>query len=109
MVKKYKVRITPKARQDLSQIVQYLKRSASNEVATNVKRGIMGAINRLETYPEASQAFKEISTEKVVFRRILKWEYKIVYTVDKDELVVLVVKIYHGRKSQEDIIGELKP
>jgi plasmid stabilization system protein ParE len=108
MVKKYKVRITPKARQDLSQIVQYLRRSESNTVATNVKRGIMEAIGRLETYPESHEAFKEISTEQVVFHRMLKREYKIVYTVDKEELVVLVVKIYHSHQRQEGIIDELK-
>jgi plasmid stabilization system protein ParE len=109
MVKKYKVRITPKARQDLNQIVQYLRRNTSNEVATKVRRGIVAAIDKLVTHPEAYQTFTEISTEKVVFRRMLQWDYKIVYTVNKQELVVLVVKIYHGHQSQDDIVDELKP
>ena len=40
---------------------------------------------------------------------MLKREYKIVYTVDKEELVVLGGKIYHSHQRQEEIIDELKP
>jgi mRNA-degrading endonuclease RelE of RelBE toxin-antitoxin system len=38
----------------------------------------------------------EISDEKIVFRKVLKWSYKIIYTVDADEITVSVVDIIHG-------------
>ena len=109
MVKRYKIRITPKAQLDLQNIIQYLRKEQSDTVADNVKDGILKAIDKLETFPEVHKKFEELCTEQVVFRRMLQWKYKIVFTIDKDELVVLVVKIYHGRQSQEDIIEELTP
>jgi len=108
-MKTYKIRITPKARQNINEIARYLKQEVSSEVASKVKNGLIEAISRLETYPEAYQAFTEISSDKAVFRRIIKWNYKIVYTVEEEELIVLVVRIYHGKKDHREIIAELNP
>lgn len=109
MVNKYSVRITPRARQNLNQIVAYLRENASNQVANKVRDGIIQTIDQLESNPEIYQVFSEVSTEQVIFRRALKWDYKIVYTVDKNELLVLVVRIYNSRQNPRTIIEELKP
>lgn len=108
-MKHYQVRITPGARRDLNNIVQYLRRKESATVATKVRQGIMEAIDYLQTFPERHPIFHEASTEQVVFRRMRQWRYKIVFTVDNDELIVLVLKIYHGHQDLTAIIEDLKP
>ena len=104
----YKVRLTPRARVDLTNIVEYVRRKESATTAIKVRKGIMEAIKKLQKLPESHAKVEELSDEQIVFRRMLKWDYKIVFTVEKDELVVLVVKIYHGSQNPDAIIEELK-
>lgn len=69
----------------------------------------MDTIRKLKTFPESREVFEEISDEKIVFRRVLKWDYKIVFTVKKGVLEVVVVQVHHGAQGLQRIIRQLKP
>jgi len=100
-MKKYKVQLTPRARASITRIISQLEAKVSKTVAQHVRRGIMGAIRRLNTFPESHEVFEQISTEKVVYHRTLQWEYKIVFTVQNDNLKVVVVQVYHGSRGDD--------
>ena len=68
----------------------------------------MQAIKQLTILPASHAIFKEISDEKVVFYCILKWKYKIVFTINNDLLEVVVVQVYHGARGQEWITKQFK-
>lgn len=44
-----------------------------------------------------------MSTELVIYRKVLKWSYKIVFTIQEDELEVVVFQIYHGAQGPEEV------
>ena len=105
---KYKIQLTPRARASIIRIVNQLGEEVSKDTAQHVQKGIMEAIQKLETFPEAHKVFEEISTQKVVYRRVLKWQYKIVFTVDNDKLEVIVVQVYHGRRGSKWVQDQFK-
>lgn len=52
-MKQYKVRITAKAKRNISEIEAYLADEVSSEAASKVKKGLIDTISKLETFPEA--------------------------------------------------------
>ena len=46
------------------------------------------------------------TTSKTVYRRVMKWSYRIIFTIKEEELKVLVVRIDHA-KSDPDKLEEL--
>ncbi len=107
-MKKYSIALTPRARTSIIQIVQYLEKEASKSISQKVQKGIMDTIRGLATLPESHSVFEEISDNKVIYRRILKWNYKIVFTVNNDLLEVVVVQVYHGSRSLQWLKKKLK-
>ncbi len=108
-MKKYRIVLTPRAKASITRIISRVEAEASKSVSQKVRRGIMSTIRKLKTFPESHQVFEEISDEKIVFRRILKWDYKIVFTVKEDVLEVVVVQVYHSAQGLEQIIRQLNP
>ncbi len=107
-MKRYKVQLTPGARTSITRIVSQLEVEASKQVAQKIRRGIMDAIRRLKTLPESHQVFEEISDDQIVYRRVLKWDYKIVFTINNDLLEVVVVKVYHGARGSQWVNSQFK-
>ncbi len=66
-MKKYKVKLTPRAGPAFTRIISRLETEASGPVARKVRRGLMEAIRKLRTFPESHQVFEEISDEQSVY------------------------------------------
>ena len=98
---KYKVVLSPRAQNSLRRIYDYLKGAASRDVAVKVKKGITEAIKSLSTLPYSHEMEHDISDEQLIFRRILKWEYRIIYFVEESEVVVTVVEILHNSQNPD--------
>jgi plasmid stabilization system protein ParE len=97
----YKVVISDEAKANLQRIFAYLRDEESMVVAEKVRDGIIETIEELSTLPHRHGIVNEISDEKVVYRRALKWSYKIIFTVDDDEVLVLVVDIIHAKRNPQ--------
>jgi plasmid stabilization system protein ParE len=108
-MKKYKVQLTPRARASIDKIVGDLRRFGSPTYATKVRREIIAAIKSLKTFPEAHQAFGELTDEEHEYRRALILDYKIVFTVKDEVLEVIVVQVYNQQRGQEWIDENVKP
>jgi plasmid stabilization system protein ParE len=98
MAEEYKIVITQEARQGLKNIVEYLEEEASYTTAENVRNGILEAIESLARMPQRHGLVKEISDEKTVYRRILKWRYRIIYVINEEKIEVRVIDISSGKK-----------
>ena len=104
----YKVSIDEQANQSITKIHTYLKQNASKTVADRVVTGILNTIDTLAKLPERNTVVEEISTEKVVYRRVLKWSYKIIYRIIEEELQVIVVEVLHDKQSPSKILDVIK-
>jgi plasmid stabilization system protein ParE len=104
----YKVAIDEQAGESLRQIYNYLKENASEQTAKKVRDGILDAIDGLAKMPHRHAKVLRISTEHKVYRRILKWSYKIIYRIFEDELEVIVVEIVHAKQDPSKLENIVK-
>ncbi len=98
MDQSYRIVITPEARDGLQNIVEYLEENESILTAEKVMLGILDAIDSLSSMPESNSVVKEISDEQITYRRILKWNYRIIYVVYESKIEVRVVDIGYSRR-----------
>lgn len=96
---KYKVIISQAALENLKFIYDYLKNEVSLQTAQKVRSGILATIQSLETMPMRFEVMHEISDEKIIFRKVSKWSYKVIYTIDSDKITVSVIDIIHEKQS----------
>jgi len=108
MAKTYQVILTPYAQNRLQDITEYLLENVSYEVANKVLNGILDSIDTLEKLPNAHAIEHDISTRKQIFRKIFKWEYKIIYTVKEKQIEVVVVEILHNKQSSKGLKERFK-
>jgi plasmid stabilization system protein ParE len=100
-MKKYTVRLTPRAIESINQIVDDLYENASVDYAAKVEQAIVDAIDGLQTMPNIHQKAIELKRGQSKYRRALVLDYKIVYTVNDDVLEVVVVQAYSQSRGQE--------
>ena len=100
---RYKVVVTPKAQTSIRKIIDRLRATVSKQTADHVLKGINEAIKKLGLLPESHEVEHLVSDETIEYRRILKWNYRIVFTVDKDEIIVSVVDVVSSSQSDEAI------
>ncbi len=96
----YNVNIDPAAQASLQRIYNYLEKNASQEVAERVQNGILDTIESLATFPQRHKILPDILDEQIIYRRALKWRYKIIYTIEEAKLIVKVVEIIHSKQNQ---------
>ena len=99
----YQVVVTSAAKQNLKDIIEYLEKYVSYEAAERVRDGIEEEILKLAEYPESKGLLHGATNKKTVYRRALKWSYRIIFTIEEDELKVLVVRIDHSKSDPEKL------
>lgn len=95
---KYKVTVSDEAKASLQKIYYWLRENESLTTARKVRDGILDTIDSLAAMPQRHGIAREIDNDQIVYRRVLKWSYKIVFTIDEDEIEVLVVDIVHSKQ-----------
>lgn len=100
----YQVVITPDAQDGIQRIVDSLAEEYSLETAMRVYDGILSTIERLKTLPERHDVAHNISHREVTYRRVMSKSYRIVYTVDKREIQVIVVDVDYGPRNPRRLI-----
>lgn len=104
MAETYKVVITPRAEASLEKIIDYLVEKVSFETAEYVKEKLIGAIYALQDMPTRNAPAREIvSKANLTYRRALSMSYRIVYRIEENQLLVLVVEIYHSKQGNPEI------
>ena len=101
MAQRYQVVVTQQAEQSLEFILNQLRETASEEVAEKVRAGIVSEIRGLAEMPQRHGLLKGVDDLLITYRRILKWSYRIIFTIEDDDLLVLVVEIDHSKRNPE--------
>lgn len=102
-MKKYKIVLLPQAQMGINDIVDYLREEASENVAKKVKKEILATIRKLEIFPASHSKVLELSDERTIYRRILVYSYRIIFTIQEDVLKVLIVDIDHGARDPKKL------
>ena len=103
MAQSYQVVVTPQAEESLKSIVQYLEENVSTSVAEKVRLAIVAEIRGLSTMPQKHGLLQGVDDLLITYRRVLKWSYRIIFTIEEDDLIVLVLEIDHSRRNPEDL------
>ena len=103
-MRKYNLRISEKAIQDLLAIHNYIiEQSTTVWIADRILLNIREKIKTLENVPERTEPFK-IGTDGTKYLAIKSGKYRIVYFVDKKHKTVIVVRITHVRQNTSDMV-----
>lgn len=99
----YQVVITPRAEASLERILDYLAEEVSLQTATKVRDKLEEAIRSLSQMPQRHTILTDISDEQIVYRRIQRWNYRIIYTIEENALLVIVVEVDHAKRDPEKL------
>lgn len=100
----YQVVITPDAQACIREIIDYVLDNGSVEAANKVSRAINDKIQSLKTFPEKHDIVPDISKRSVTYRRVMAMSYRIVYTVQKDKVRVVVVDVDRGSRDPKRLV-----
>ena len=53
--------------------------------------------------PERNGLLNGVDNLAITYRRVLKWSYRIIYTIEEEELTVIVVEIDHSRRNPKEL------
>ena len=99
----YQVVISRLAEDSLKTIVEYLTQTASDTVAEKVRAGIIEEIRKLAKMPEKNALLRGVENLAITYRRALKWSYRIIYTIEEEDLIVIVVEIDHSSRNPKEL------
>jgi len=97
----YQVLVSKEARDNLQAIYEWLVENESTATAQKVRDGLLDAIIDLATMPHKHSIVQEIQHDTIVYRRVLKWSYKIIFTIEEDAIQVLVVDVVHTKQNPQ--------
>ena len=94
----YKIVLSNAAQRNPRDIYDFLHEWVSYDTAEHVRKGLEAAIASLAQSPEANGLLRGHSS-KNVYRRILKWSYRIIFSIEKTQLIVEVIRVDHQRSN----------
>lgn len=100
--KKYKVYWSFQANEDLADIYAYIEEDAPT-AADKVIDTLLELGNSLETFPERFSIELNLEDAPTVFRFIPKWHYKIIYTVKKEDGLVIIARVFHTSQDADKL------
>ena len=98
----YKVILSDIAKVDLQNIVSYIAVNESVAKAEYVEHGILSEMKRLEHFPSAYPKDEYASTDKILIRFLVKWHYKILYSIDTN--TIQIIGIFHTAQNPNKLI-----
>ncbi len=102
---KYRLKITPKANEDLEYIYNYIANSLFNEgAAENLMYEIEIGIMRLKQFPFSCSLVNDEILRGKGYRKLIIKNYIAFYIVDEIDKQVVIMRVLYGRKKYENII-----
>lgn len=104
-MKKYKVLIDPKAKQDLKEIFIYVSINDSISSADKLLNAIEKTCCKLEEFPERGHIPQELRLTGI--KRYLEIHYKpyrIIYEINKN--IIYIHSVLDGRRNIQEILSE---
>ncbi len=90
------IRITHYARLQIRLIFLYYKHAASITVAHKIRKDILTSLKQLEKFPESGQEEELLNRFGMNYRRIISGNYKIIYKIEQN--VIVVTDVFDSRQ-----------
>ena len=81
------------ATEQLKRSVQFIKQDRGSYYAELVLSKILSAVNYLEDFPEIGTKEPLLKSRKIEYRFIIVWSYKIIYSKNKDKIIIS--RVFH--------------
>ena len=81
------------ATEQLKRSVQFIKQDRGSYYAELVLSKILSAVNYLEDFPEIGTKEPLLKSKKMEYRFIIVWSYKIIYSKNKDKIIIS--RVFH--------------
>lgn len=104
----YKVVVTPLAQDSLRRISDQIKEKQSAQIAAEVRKAKAKTIKSLAHFPESHEKEHYLCDDQQIYRRALQWDFRIIFSIDYEELMVAVVEVVHSSRSKEVTIKKIK-
>ena len=102
MPKKYVIKWTAPAREDVNEIIEYISRTNIN-YAVKILDKIEAAVKNLDKFPERNRIVPELEKYGYFLYRDIVVEYwKIIYKIENN--LVYIMLVIDGRRNLEDIL-----
>jgi len=105
MSNKLNIKWSLHAKQSLDLIIEYIKLD-SHENAKMVKKTLILLAGTLNEFPEKFPKNSYMPKSKGIFRFVSKWNYKIVYEITKEEIII--IDIFHTAQNPDKLVNALK-
>lgn len=94
------------AEKQLDIIFDYFVENVSFEKASELIIGLISATNKLEEFPFVGEIEDSLSHRKIKYRKIIFTNYKIIYSVDESNNLVMIADVFDTRQSPQKLIRE---
>lgn len=102
---KYRLKITPKASEDLDELYSYIANEIFNEgAAENLMEKIETNIMRLKDFPFSCSFVADEMLRDKGYRKLIIENYIAFYFVNEAEEQVIIMRVLYGRQKYQDII-----
>lgn len=90
-----KVVFAASAREDFADIVRFIANDKP-QAARDWANGIRISVSKLSDFPRQGRIVPEYADENI--REIIKGQYRIVYKIDEEKQIIVVVAVHHSKK-----------
>jgi addiction module RelE/StbE family toxin len=102
MNKKYYVKWTTPAREDINEIINYIAKT-NLKYAAKILDKMEENVKKLDTYPESYRIVPELEKNGyLIYREIIVEYWRIIYKVENDFVYIMLV--IDGRRNLEDLL-----
>ena len=102
---KYSIKITPKARDDLDKIYNYISEELfAKRAAEDLLNRIETSIMRLREFPFSCGYVADEFLKGKGYRKLIIDNYVAFYITDEDKRQVVIMRVLHGRRKYENLL-----
>ncbi len=105
MENKYRVKIVPKAEEDLDDIFYYIAIELNNtSAAEKIINKFSDQIIRLQVFPFSGSLLEDDLLKDKGYRKLIIDNYIVFYIVSEEDQQVVIMRVLYGRKKYQDFI-----
>ena len=105
MENNYKIKMTPKAAEDMKNIYEYISEELyAATAANNLLRKIEKEITRLKTFPFSCPYVSDLYLKIKGYRRLIVENYVVFYFLKEEKEKVVIVRILYGKQKYEKLL-----
>jgi len=102
---KYRLKIVPKAEEDLNDIFYYIALELNNKsAAEKLINQFSNKVLRLQDFPFSCSVVEDPFLKDKGYRKLIIDNYIVFYIVNEAEQQVVVMRVLYSRKKYEDLI-----